>query len=213
MLSFLLKQVRRITAVADWLNERAATRAARRLRERFAPLVADAEKKKDWAERDSLLGEWSLESDFVFHPVYERRAERLTAKARKYGITVPRQPTRYSEESDDWELSNAYGFWLPSEQLERRLRREVRDEQRASYDEFRKWATLTFAIVGSMLALVSIRTKQKQPDPCSRNYYRSDSGACVFALQKTSPQPKKGASPIQASPVPPTPDKPSAARP
>jgi len=28
---------------------------------------------------------------------------------------------------------------------------------------------------------MSIRTKQKQLDPCSRNYYRSDSGECVFA--------------------------------
>ena len=58
--------------------------------------------------------------------------------------------------------------------------------RRASYDEFRKWATLTFAVVGSVLAFISVLSKQKQPDPCPRDYYRSDSGECVFALQKSS---------------------------
>ena len=80
----------------------------------------------------------------ALHPVYERQAERLTAKARKYGITVPQQPTRYDEDSDDWYLSHVFGFWLPSRELEQRLRREIRDERRASYEEFLKRATLLF---------------------------------------------------------------------
>jgi len=83
-------------------------------------------------------------SDLALHPVYERQAERLTAKARKYGITVPQQPTRYDEDSDDWYLSHVFGFWLPSRELEQRLRREIRDERRASYEEFLKRATLLF---------------------------------------------------------------------
>ncbi len=43
-----LKQVRRIQYVADWLDDHAATRQARTLQETYAPLVAKAEKDKDW---------------------------------------------------------------------------------------------------------------------------------------------------------------------
>jgi hypothetical protein len=79
-----LKQVRRIQYVADWLDDQAATRQARKLQETYAPLVAKAEKDKDWDARDGLLSEWSLESNLVLDPVYERKGERLTTKARKY---------------------------------------------------------------------------------------------------------------------------------
>jgi hypothetical protein len=68
---------------------------------------------------------------------------------------------------------------------------EIRAIQRENNDERRKWATLIFAIVGTVLAAVSVRSKQKQPDPCPRNHYRTDSGECVFALQKAqTPQPQ-----------------------
>src|SRR5689334_21659283 len=88
-----------------------------------------------------------------------------------------------NEETEDWRLSRAYGFWLPSAQLEQKLRHEIKIEQRASYDEFRKWATLSFAVAGFLLAFYSVRAA-KQPDPCPRNYYRSDSGECVFAQSR-----------------------------
>jgi hypothetical protein len=194
----LLGQARRMQFVADWLDDQAATRQVRELREKYAPLVATAEQDKDWDERERLLSEWGHESDVVLHPVYQRHAERLTAKARKYGITVPRQPSANSEESSDWYASKIYGFWLPSSELEQRLRREVRDEGRASYDEFRKWATLVFAVVGSVLAFVSVTTKYKQPDPCPTNYYRSDSGECLSGLQ----QAEKKVSALQVSSAP-----------
>jgi hypothetical protein len=202
----LLRQLRRIQFIADRLDDRAATRQARELRENYAPLVAKAEKDKDWDARDGLLSQWSSESDLLLDPVYERKGERLTAKARKYGITVPRKPSS-DEETEDWRLSRACGFWLPSAQLEQKLRYEIKIEQRSNRDEFRKWATLLFAIVGSVLAFVSVTTKYKQPDPCPRNYYRSDSGDCVFAQQR-----EKKVSPIQANPSPVTADKPSPAR-
>ena len=114
--------------------------------------------------------------------VYERKGERLSAKARKYGITVPSKP-RNNEDNEDWRLSRAYGFWLPSAQLEQQLRREIKIEQKASYDEFRKWATLSFAVTAFLLAFYSVKSS-KQPDPCPRNYFRSDSGECTFALQQ-----------------------------
>jgi hypothetical protein len=169
--------------------------------------VAKAEKDKDWGARDGLLSEWSLESNLVLDPVYERKGERLTAKARKYGITVSPKPSN-DEETEDWRLSRAYGFWLPSAQLEQKLRHEIKIEQRASYDEFRKWATLSFAVAGFLLAFYSVR-EAKHPDPCQRNYYRSDSGECVFAQ---SGQREKKVSPVQVNPSTVTADKPSPAR-
>ena len=100
-----------------------------------------------------------FESDSVLHPVYVRKAEKLTAKARKYGITVASQPSHYSEESEDWYLSNVYGFWLLRAATEKRLRREIRDEQRASYDEFRKWTTVVFAFLAFVRGCPLVRRK------------------------------------------------------
>jgi hypothetical protein len=177
-----LLKVRRSHLLGDWIDDRTATRQIQELQEKYAPLVTKAEKHKDWDERERILTDWAFESDSVLHPLYARKAERLSAKARKYGITVPPQP-RNNDENEDWHLSHVYGFWLPSVQLEQRLRNEIKSERSASYDEFRKWATLAFAVAGFLLAFYAVRAA-KQPDPCSRNYYRSDSGECVFALKQ-----------------------------
>src|SRR5947208_4339904 len=194
--SGVLKQVRRVRFISDWIDDHAATRQAHKLRETYAPLVAKAEQAEDWGERDRLLSAWRFECEWVLDPVYERKGERLTAKARRHGSIVPSQPRNNDEQSEDWRLSRVYGFWLPSAQLEQKLRREIKIEQGFNYDEFRKWATLSFAVAGFLLAFYSVRPT-KRPDPCPRNYYRSDSGECIFALQK-SPQPSKP-SPVRES--------------
>jgi hypothetical protein len=59
-----------------------------------------------------------------------------------------------------------------------------------------------------VLAFYSVKAA-KQRDPCPRNFYRSDSGECVFAL---SGQREKRVSPVQANPNTVTADKPSPAR-
>lgn len=182
----LFDKARRIRLVADWLEDQEATRQVRKLQEKYAPLVAQAEKEQDWNTQQSLLSEWDFDSDAVLDPVYGRKGERLAAKALRYGITVPPKPRNSDERNDDWRLSRVHGFWLPRAVLVQRLQREIRVEQRTSYDEFRKWATLAFAVAGFLLAFYSVRTA-KQPDPCQRNYYRSDSGDCVLVTQKTSP--------------------------
>jgi len=219
MAAFFLKQIRRIIAVADWLDDRTANREISALRQRYAPKVAelekrraatDEEKKRNWEELQATLAEWHDMRDLVLDPVYGRKADRLTAKARKYGISVPDRKDPSSEAGDEnWDRSRLTGDWMLTNEYEQTLRGQIRDEQRASYDEFRKWATLVFAIVGSLLAFISIRTKQKQPDPCPRNYYRNDSGECVFALQKNSRQALGQASPAQTAPSTRTVEKPS----
>jgi hypothetical protein len=190
---------RQIRWVADWMDDRKAEQGDRKLRQFYAAKVAEAEKTKDWKKRDEILSEWQFESQLVLDPVYGRKAERLTAKARRYGITVPSKPASYDGQDDDWYPSNVTGEWLLTKTTEERLRREVKAERRASYEEFRKWATLVFAIAGFTLAFYSIRTKNKQPDPCPRNYYRSDLGQCVFALEKTAPPPQFSLTTVQPS--------------
>lgn len=209
--AFFWKQLRRIRAVADWLDDKKANRDIHELREKYEPQLTEAEKTKNREERETLMSQWGFERDLVLDPVHARKAERLFAKARRCGITLPPQPSSYEAESEAWWLSNVVG-WLPSDELEQRLRREIRDEKRASYDESRKTLTLAFAIIGTILVFISIRTKQKQPDPCPRNYYRNDSGECVFALQKNSRQALGQASPSQTAPSPRTAEKPSPGR-
>jgi hypothetical protein len=119
---------------SEWLENRKAAHAISKLNDQFSVLVAEAEKKRAWDERDRLLYDWHFEADFTLDPMFDRRAN----------------------------------------------------------DEFRKWTTVGFAIVGLIYGFLSYRTKQKAPDPCQRNYYRSDSGECIFAFSKgTSPQTAK----------------------
>jgi hypothetical protein len=95
------------------------------------------------------------------------------------------------------------GGWILRKDAEDRLRREIRDQRRASYDEFRKWVTFTFGLLAFILALVSLLIKTKQPDPCPRNYYRNDAGACVFALApKTQAAPSETPLPEKHSDIP-----------
>jgi hypothetical protein len=180
--------LRLIQRVADWLDDHKATRQERKLRVKFAPMVAAAERAKEWGKRDGLVSEWQFESDAVLDPLYARKAERLTAKARTYGIFVPPKP-HGNEDNEDWSRSNTTGEWLLTSKAEERLRHEVKVERRASYDEFRKWTTLGFALLGFGLGLASLLVKEKRPDPCQQNYYRNDYGECVIALQKNMAQP------------------------
>ena len=68
--SGVLKQVRRVRFISDWIDDHAATRQAHKLRETYAPLVAKAEQAEDWGERDRLLSAWRFECEWVLDPVY-----------------------------------------------------------------------------------------------------------------------------------------------
>jgi hypothetical protein len=183
----LVKQIRRIKWIADRLDLRHAKSESKKLNARLK-VGLDAAKARNATknELDDIQGQASVEYEFIWHPIYARDSERLVARARKYWVRVPPLPRSYTEDDDNWYLSHATGDWYLSNEAEEQLKRDIRDAKRVSYDELRKWATLFFAIAGSVLAFVSVASKQKQPDPCPKNYYRSDSGECAFALQKTT---------------------------
>jgi hypothetical protein len=118
-----LEQLPPIATIKDRIDDFRANLALRRLHEFYAPKVEEAVKAKDWQKRDEILSEWQSESELVLHPVYARKADRITARARKYGIIVPPKPSlhNYGGDSDDWYLSNITGEWLLQGQLEQRL--------------------------------------------------------------------------------------------
>jgi hypothetical protein len=195
--------VRRLQFVADWLDLRQAKRESQKLNERCKKGLEAAATPHD---RDAIQGQYHAESDLIWHPIYARQTNKLIARARKYGVQVPTLPSDYAGD-DNWYLGTT-GDWILTSEAEERLRREITPEKRQSDDEFRKWGTLGISIAAFILALLSL--KAKQPDPCPRNYYRSDSGECVFALQKASTsQPQQGIPPIPSM----QPKKPSPTRP
>ena len=200
----LLLQVRRIQFIADWLDFRWARQESRKLNEEYKTKVDEAKKRGDHEKYDELQFHWSGESDQVWHPVFARQSEKLTAKARKFGVKVPSLPQTYNC-TEDWTLSQFTGEWFLSNETEQRLKLAIRTEKRQRDDELRKWATAIFAGLAFVLGVLALVVKAKQPDPCPKNYYRSDSGECLFALQKPSTPQQRQPTPLNATP----PNKPS----
>lgn len=207
VLKKLLKQVRRLQFVADWLDLRAAKLEDRKLHARYEADV----KARPEDEREHVWSEYSDESHIIWDPIYVRQTNKLVARARKYGIRVPPLPTE-STGDDNWEWSFAATDWILSDSAQELLKLKIRVEERENEDEFRKRATLFVSIGAFILALLSliVSFKHRPPDPCPKNYYRNDQGECVFALQK-----KSTSQPQQSTPPTPLvqPKKPSAASP
>lgn len=169
--------------IVNWLNNRKVRRKLVSLKKKYVPLIREAEKAENLQQQAELAAQWAVEHESLLDPIYARNSAALISKALKYGIQVPRQ----EQGSKHYRRSGITGEFILRQLAQRRLRREVRNEERARNDEIRKWATATFALLGFVLALVSLLAKAKQPDPCPRNYYRSDAGACVFALGSEKP--------------------------
>jgi hypothetical protein len=191
-----------------WLIRRSDERQLRALEEKFHPLIDAARNAKDAREESSVVSEYLCERDLILHPTYGMEAAFLGRKARKLGIRVPDKPTGTNVfEDENWEQSNYTNDWMLTPEAERKLRNEIREEERAGADEVRKWLTLFFVVVGSIFAFMSYRAKQKQPDPCQVNYYRNDSGACVFAnpavrtAPNAAPQPSPTPKPKKQPPT------------
>jgi hypothetical protein len=177
----MTKLLSKVPVLRGWLGRRAVARKLKKLENRYSQLIEEARKDGNRAKVHSLESDLMTERDLILGPVYAGATQKLVTKARRFGIIVP----PISEESDDWVEFGPEGYWILNTDAQIRLRKEVREEQWAHNDERRKWATLMLAILGFTLGFWSLIVKSKQPDPCPRNYYRNDAGACVFAL---SPQ-------------------------
>ena len=197
VLQQLLMQARKLQFIADWLDRREARRESQKLRARYKKGLGEAKKRNAPPnELNAIQGQYHTEYDLIWHPIYARDSDKLIARARKYGVQVPAMPVSYTDDEDNW-YQGVTGEWILTSEAEERLRREIKPEKRQSDDEFRKWVTLAISIAAFVLALASLTKKDKQPDRCPRNYYRSDSGECVFALQKSpTSQPQPGALPL-----------------
>jgi hypothetical protein len=185
------KQLHRIPILGDWLINWSVQRKLKRLKNKYLALIQEAERVENIHRQAELTAEWAVERESVLDPIYVQNSADLVAQALKYGISVPPQ----EPDSKHYRRSGVTGELILRQIAQRRLRREVRNEQRARNDEFRKWATVFFALLAFTLGVVSLVVKTKQPDPCPRNYYRDDAGACIFAL------PPKGQSTQSETPL------------
>jgi hypothetical protein len=184
---YLLK----IPVLQDWIISIGDSRAHARLRKEFVPRIEKARLAKNNVEVQNLYAEWSHNQQSIDEPHYVAASDKLVRKAHRLYVPVPRIPATYDAKSDDWQMSNITGDWALTVETYDRLQREVQTAQREESDEWRKKMTLLLALAGFILGLTSLWVKEKQPDPCPRNYYRDDTGACVFAAP--------GPIPIQAA--------------
>jgi hypothetical protein len=177
------KLMRGISPLVDWLLLQRASRESRMLDESYEKGIAVA-KKRGASQRDydEIEKHYYYEHQQIWNRIKARRSEKLVKRARKYGVSIPVRPENY-ESDNNWELNNSTGEWFLRDTAEEQLKREIKVEKRQRDDEIRKWVTLTISIAAFILALLSFRNRQ--PDPCPKNYYRSNSGECVFALQQT----------------------------
>jgi hypothetical protein len=181
----VLRQIRKFQFIADWLDFRSAKREARALSARHQTgLDAARARNAGRGEYDTINGQYAAESEMIWHPIYAQQSNKLTTQARRYGVRVPQLPNDYAG-NDDWVFSQATGEYFLTNEGEERLKAAIRTERRQVNDEFRKWTTLILSVAALVLALLPWVKKQKEPDPCPKNYYRSDSGECIFGLNKT----------------------------
>lgn len=197
----LFKALRRIGWIDDKLNFRDAKSESDAAHVRLQNGLTAAKEKGDGsAELELIRGQFRAEQQFIWDPIYARESDKLVQRARKHHVRIPPLPNNHVG-NDDWYVSNATADYFLTDEGERRLKSDVIEAERKSYDEFRKWAGAALSLLAFVLALVSLTMKTKQPDPCPKNYYRGDSGECVFALQKTPPpHSKELPSPVKQAP-------------
>jgi hypothetical protein len=174
----IVKQLLRIPLLGEWLTNWCVRREFKHLKNKYHPLIKEAERVGTVQEQAELAGKWAVERSSVLDPILVQNSDDLIAQALMYGIPVPPQ----EQDSEHYRRSGVTGELILRQPAQRKLRREVRNERRARNDEFRKWATVIFAVLAFALGLASLVEKTKQPDPCPRNYYRNDAGVCIFAL-------------------------------
>jgi hypothetical protein len=201
MLKAWVSQVRR------HLKHRKDVKEAIKATKRIADDIAAREKAvTDKYEKQALHSEYFDEHDQIWGPIEAYQSDRLVERARKMEIDVPRQPNSY-EDDENWDWI-PYGGWCLTDAAKKKIKNEIKEIRRQEYEEFRKWTTLMVAGASIFISLLALLWKTKAPDPCPKNYYRSDSGECVFAL-KPAPTPSPTSQTTQ--PVPGT--KPSPAKP
>jgi hypothetical protein len=171
----------------SWIISLEGFHAHARLRKHFVPLIAQARLAKNNIAIQNLYAEWHHEQASIDEPNYVTASDKLVRKARMLYVPVPRIPATYDAISDDWQMSNVTGDWALTLGAYERLQREVQTAQREANDDWRKRMTLLLALAGFILGFMSLWIKTKQPDPCPRNYYRDDVGACVFAAPAPIP--------------------------
>jgi hypothetical protein len=181
--SWIRRQLEKRRLFKGWFIERDFRRNMKKLDAEYDPLIAKAKADKDFDEVLGLQHSYSEQWEDISEPSYDWESAELRRRAHKHLVNIPDyneepafwQETKYSNPPDHPDYEMSY-------KGKEKLKRNVRDAERAANDEYRKWATLLFALAATGLSVWSLLIKTKQ-DSCQKNYYRNDAGACVFALK------------------------------
>jgi len=173
-----------ILRVPKYLEYRKKIRNANTVtREIRESLSEELKKAKDETERQWACSEHSQQYDILWEPIFVIQSSRLVEHARELGIRVPEFPRRPEDEGETWNYSQYDAGWYLTKEATVRINNEITQVMRQRNDEVRKWITVFIALAALLLSIAGLLVKTKAPDPCPKNYYRSDSGECVFALK------------------------------
>jgi len=132
-----------------------AQRERRKLEEQFSGLIGEAEKKKDYEERDGLVSELLMERDLIEDRINRIETDRVQKEAEKFGIPVPSLSDKESWDED----SQSHTIFL-NVSTRLRLRQEIRKERRARWEDTTIWMDRIvlplIGLIGAVTGLVSV---------------------------------------------------------
>ena len=132
-------------------NVRALQKRHEQYEAKMSATIADAEKRRDRDEYDSLVSELFFEQDQFEDEIRRLETQFLTRRARRYLIPVP--PT---DDEARWERSEHSQRYLLKLEAMRELRAAIRDEQRQRLEPVKIWLPLLTGVIGALIGLVSL---------------------------------------------------------
>ena len=144
------------TRVFLWLEEEAELRRLRRdlqfTLDRYAEDRRIAEARKADANELAAIehGEY-FEGSTISDQIDFIQTKRLTRKAQRYGIPVPRPI-----EGEDWTLSHRVGTWSLTEAGTMKLRREIASEVDIRQKPWLNWLSLVVSGVSLVVAVIAL---------------------------------------------------------
>ena len=114
-------------------------------------VIAEAEKRREHDEYDSLVSEYLFEVDNFEDEIRKLESRFLIRQARRYLIPVPP-----AEEGESWEKSERSGRLRLKLEAMRELRMAIHDEPRQRLEPVKLWIPLLTGVIGSLIGLVSV---------------------------------------------------------
>ncbi|MBI4464282.1 MAG: hypothetical protein HY647_06215 [Acidobacteria bacterium] len=140
-----------------WWAERRARKEARKIREKYKPLL-EAARKEGNDKYERILNDFHFEQDLNDEPE-QIRTTNLIKQAKKFGIPIPSMPTSYDladwDDNETWEL-NQTNYPVLTDKAEQALAREIKREKDEQDQRWMRWVTLITGLIGTLMGLISL---------------------------------------------------------